>query len=112
MIALDASLPHTNEVWSKVICSQASVILFTGGGGLGFPACITGHMTRVSCHQADLPPTFLGYMSDTLPFQLLFHVSRRSYSYVPKIAGVNTARVNGSLERNKRTVCRCVRVCP
>ena len=35
-----------NEVWVKVIISQVSVILFTGGGGgeVGFPPCITGHM--------------------------------------------------------------------
>ena len=37
-------LPSTNEVWDKVIFSQASVILSMGGGG-GLPVCITGHMT-------------------------------------------------------------------
>ena len=36
-------LPSTNEVWGKVIFSQVSVILFTGGR---VPACITGHMAR------------------------------------------------------------------
>ena len=35
-------LPPANEVWGKVIFSQACVILFTRGG-VGFPACITGH---------------------------------------------------------------------
>ena len=45
-------LPPVNEVWGKVIFSQASVILFTGKLGIGFPACITGHMTR----EAGMPP--------------------------------------------------------
>ena len=42
-------LPPANEIWGKVIFSQASVILFPGGSG--FPACITGHMTRGVCIQ-------------------------------------------------------------
>ena len=41
-------LPPTNEVWGKVLFLHMSVILFTGGGGVGFPACITDHMTRGS----------------------------------------------------------------
>ena len=42
------SLPSANEVWGKVVFSQACVIPFIhgGGGGAGFPACITGHMIR------------------------------------------------------------------
>ena len=48
-------VPPTNKVWGKVIFSQASVILSTGWG-LGFPAFITGHMTRGSCIQGGLPP--------------------------------------------------------
>ena len=41
--------------------SQASVILSTvgelgvGGSGVGFPACITGYMTRGVCLQRGLP---------------------------------------------------------
>ena len=49
-------LPPANEVWGKVIFSQASVILSMGGD---FSACITGHMTRgsaqPSCRQTPLP---------------------------------------------------------
>ena len=41
----------------KAIFSQASVILFTGGGGgFDFPASITGHVTREVCIQGGLPP--------------------------------------------------------
>ena len=44
-------LPPANEVWGKVIFSQAPVILSMvggGGGAGGFQACITGHVTRGS----------------------------------------------------------------
>ena len=58
-------LPPANEVWGKIIFSQASVILSTERGG-GFPACITGHMTSGVCIQrgglhpgADPPPPAL-----------------------------------------------------
>ena len=45
-------LPPANEVWDKVVFSQVSVYLLEGGGWLvGFPACITGHMTRGVCIQ-------------------------------------------------------------
>ena len=40
-------LQPANEVWGKVIISQACVIpsVHRKGWGVGFPACITGHMT-------------------------------------------------------------------
>ena len=51
-------LPPANEVWGKVIFLHLCVILFTGRG-VGFPACITGHMTKGVCiwgAWADPPP--------------------------------------------------------
>ena len=41
-------LPPANEVWGKVMFSQVFVCPQGGGWRLavGFPACITGHMTR------------------------------------------------------------------
>ena len=49
---ISLSLPPENEVWGKVTFSQASVILSTGGR-VGFPACITGHMTRGSASRGS-----------------------------------------------------------
>ena len=40
-------LRPANEVWGKVMFLQ--VFVCPGGGGVGFPACITGHMTRGIC---------------------------------------------------------------
>ena len=41
-------LPPTNEVWGKVLLLHLCVILFTRG--VGFSACITGHMSRGDLH--------------------------------------------------------------
>ena len=55
-------LPPANEVWSKVMFSQMFVC---PQRGVGFPACITGHMTRGACIQGALrrPP---GILQDTV----------------------------------------------
>ena len=45
-------LPPANEVWGKVIFLHLCVILFIGG--VCFPACITGHMTRGSASVGGL----------------------------------------------------------
>ena len=45
---LSYSLPPANEVWGKVMFLHLFVSLFTGEG-VGFPACITGDMTRGVC---------------------------------------------------------------
>ena len=60
------SLPPANEVWGKVIISQASVILSTGEGVggwrvVGFSACITGHMTRGVCIWGVCIRGYMGY---------------------------------------------------
>ena len=44
-------LPPTNKVWDKVMFLHLRVVLW----GVGFPACITGHMTRGICIQGGLP---------------------------------------------------------
>ena len=49
-------LPPANEVWGKVIFSQACIIPSVHGGRGGFPACITGHMTRGICLGWGLHP--------------------------------------------------------
>ena len=60
-------LPLANKVWGKVIFLHLCVILFMGGG---FPACITGHMTREGLHPGgrgsaskggQTPPSTTGY---------------------------------------------------
>ena len=63
-------LPPANEVWGKVVFLHLCVILFTGG--LGFPACITGHMTRGSASGEGLPPGGSASMGvgKTLPLQI------------------------------------------
>ena len=40
------NLPSANEVWGKVMFSQVFVCP-RGEGRVGFPACITGHMTSI-----------------------------------------------------------------
>ena len=50
------------EVWDKVMFLHLSVILFTRA--VGFPTCITGHMTRGVCIQGGFdgpPPSTMGY---------------------------------------------------
>ena len=58
-----ALLPSANEVWSNVMFSH--VFICPQGGGVGFPACITGHMTRGFARPLDADPSggrpFSGY---------------------------------------------------
>ena len=50
LFCVNKYLPPSNEVWGKVIFSQASAILSTGGEGwLASQQCITGHMTGGVC---------------------------------------------------------------
>ena len=55
-MSLSCLLPPANEVWGKVIFTQASLILSKGGGDVGFPVCTTGHMTGGVCVRGDLHP--------------------------------------------------------
>ena len=45
--------PPANDVWDKVMFSQACVIP-SAHRGVGFPACITGHMTGGSAFMGSL----------------------------------------------------------
>ena len=47
VVTRPAFLPPPNEVWGRVMFSQV-FIRPPGGGLFFFPACITGHMTRVA----------------------------------------------------------------
>ena len=53
--------PLINKVWGKVMFSQVCHVCPRDGEGVGFPACITGHMTGVGgLHPGGLgtpPPT-------------------------------------------------------
>ena len=57
-------LPPANEVLGKVMFSQ--VFVHGGGGLVGFPGCITGHMTGESTSNADPPPPIHGILRDTV----------------------------------------------
>ena len=57
------------EVWGKVVFSQASVILSTRGGGFGFPACITSHMT---CCVINAVHIFVNCASISALFQMQY----------------------------------------
>ena len=77
------------EVWGKLIFLQMCVILFKEGRGVGFQACVIGHMTRVSASTWDTavyaqqagvthPTGMLSYLSEVhlskYQFLLLFEL--------------------------------------
>ena len=54
VVTCNGSLPPANEVWGKVIFSQACVIPSVHRWEVGFPACITDHMTGGVCIQRGI----------------------------------------------------------